>query len=301
MRLSRVVPFATIAKGHALAFLPSLQGPGPAGHARPAAPLDGALAELVDTGALPDSDLALRFFPVYDFQRQGVAALFCTPVCMAAGGEAIYGHKAFHDFSPQRWAQIDCAILSHTLNFAGRLAAGGIVAAVGASVSFAALCDPNGRVLYRDALRAAHAREHAALVIKIEGIPDVTGGRRIAEIVSTIRAYAPRVWVHLPGSHVPLGGHEALHAAGVVLSMPARLPMHGMQTEARWLARTAATQAALACMDHVDTAAELDTTRAAGIRFVAGHALRRPALAGAATLDDIRGTLYGPADASAVA
>jgi hypothetical protein len=129
-------------------------------------------------------------------------------------------------------------------------------------------------------------------VIKIEDIPDTAGGQRIGEIVSCVRPLAPRVWAHLPGSHVPLGGHELLHAAGLVLSMPARIPLHGMQMEARWLARTAQMQSALACMDHVDTAAELDVTRGAGIRFVAGHALQRPALAASASPSDMRDALY---------
>jgi hypothetical protein len=283
-----------------VAFLSSVQVSGSSTPAPlfAAAP-DSAQAELIQTGALPELDFALRFFPVYDFQRQSVAALFCTPVYVGVGGAAIYGHRAFRDFAPEQWAEIDCAILSHTLDFAGRLARGGIVAAVGASVSFATLSDPKGRVRYREALRAAHASAQAALVIKIEDIPDTTGGRRIAEIVSCVRPLAPRVWVHLPGSHVPLGGHEALHAAGVVLSMPARLPGHGMQTEARWLARVAMLQSALACMDHVDTAAELEAARGAGIRFVAGHALNRPALAASAPAEDIREALYGTADADA--
>jgi hypothetical protein len=77
--------------------------------------------------------------------------------------------------------------------------------------------------------------------------------------------------------------------------MPARLPLHGMRTEARWLMRTATLQSALACMDHVDSAAELDVVRAEGIRFVAGHALDRPAVTGDATLEEIRASLYGVA------
>jgi hypothetical protein len=276
-----------------VAFLPSLQASGaPAPVSAMLADLH-AVPELTRTGDLPGTDFVLRFFPVYDFQRRGVAALFCTPMYARAGAEAIYGHRAFHDFTPDEWTGIDCAILAHALAFADRLAKAGIVAAVGASVSFATLSDPRGRMAYREALRAAHARERTYLVLKIEDIPDTTGGQRIGEIVSCVRPLAPRVWVHLPGSHVPLGGHEVLHAAGLVLSMPARLPAHGMQTEARWLARVAAVQSALACMDHVDTAAELDTLRAAGIRFVAGYAVQRPALAASASLDDIRAALYG--------
>jgi hypothetical protein len=260
---------------------------------------DPAIAELADTGAMPGNDCVLRFFPIYDFQHQRVAALFCTPMFSRAGTQAIYGHKAFSGFTPEEWTAVDCAILQHTLAFTERLAGAGIAAVIGASVSFTTLSDPRGRVLYRDALRAAHAREQRMLVIKIEDIPDTTGGKRIGEIISCIKPLAPRVWAHLPGSHVPLGGHEMLHAQGLVLSMPARLPMHGMETEARWLARTAALQSALACMDHVDTTAEYDITRAAGIRFVAGHALKRRALKAGAPLDDIRETLYGAAETAA--
>lgn len=249
--------------------------------------------DLARRGVLPDSDLELRFFPVYDFQRQGVAALFCTPMDAGAGAEAIYGHKAFRDLSVADWAGIDCAILGHALGFVSRLARNDIVVAVGASVSFATLGDPNGRVAYREALRIAQAHEKNYLVIKIEDVPPEAGGQRVGEIVSWVRALAPRVWVHLPQSQMPLGGHEQLRAAGVVLSMPARLPAHGMQTEARWLARTAALQSALACMDHVDSMAELDIVRAAAIRFVAGHVLRRPALCAGASLQDIRASLYG--------
>lgn len=268
-----------------MAFLPSLNGAS-------VAPPPSLLAE---TGLLESHGLELRFFPVYDFQRQSAAALFCSPMYAPVGVEAIYGHKAFKDFTPAEWAFIDCAILDHALAFAGRLAEAGIVVAVGASVSFATLEDPAGRFLYRSALRAAHAREQAMLVLKIEDIPEWSGGRRIAEIVSCVRPLVPRVFVHMPNSRVPICGHELMQASGVVLSMPPRLPLHGMQTEARWLAQTATLQSAMACMDHVDSALELDAVREAGIRFAAGHALDRPALKGDAALHEVRKTLYGPA------
>lgn len=256
-------------------------------------PFPSPIEALAETGVLAERDFELRFFPIHDFQRQGVAALFCTPVFAPAGAEALYGHRAFPEIGAQEWSEIDGAMLAHTLSFARRLDAAGIVVGVGASVSFKTLCDPNGRVLYREALRALHAREQSTLVLKIEDIPATTGSQRIAEIVSCVRSLVPRVWVHLPGSPVPLSGHEQLHATGLVLSMPPRLPLHGMQTEARWLTRTAALQTALACMDHVDTAMELETVRAAGIRFVAGHALQDPALMGDAAPEDIRAAVYG--------
>jgi hypothetical protein len=258
-------------------------------------PPDSPLVELARYGLLPDSDFELRFFPVYDCQRQGVAALFCTPMDAGTGSDAIYGHRAFHDLSIAHWAGVDCAILGHTMMFANRLARNGVVVAVGASVSFATMCDPNGRTAYREALRIAHAREQGHLVIKIEDIPPATSGQRIAEIVACVRILASRVWVHLPSSHIPLSGHEQLRASGIVLSMPAQLPVHGIQTEARWLARVAALQSAHACMDHVDSAAELDMVRAAGIRFVAGNALHRPALQGDAPFDEIRAALQSAA------
>ncbi|MEJ0026538.1 MAG: hypothetical protein WDN01_10965 [Rhizomicrobium sp.] len=245
---------------------------------------------LAATGALPQHGLLLRFFPVFDFQRHAVAALFCTPTSDAA--EAIHGHPAFQDFSPAQWAQIDCAILNHALDFAATLARHGIVVAVGASVGFATLSDPRGRIAYREALRAAHAREQSYLVIKIEDIPARATAKRIGELVASLRLVAPRTWAHLPGSSILSGGHEPLHASGLVMSMPPKLPFHGMQTEARWLARQATLQAALACMDRVDSAAEFETVRAAGVRFAAGQAIGRPALAAHATPDDIRDLLY---------
>jgi hypothetical protein len=254
--------------------------------------VEPAFAELAQSGVLGAHDLALKFFPVFDFQRQSVAALFCTPLVEAA--QVIYGHKAFPHLTAAEWTPIDCAILEHTLAFAHVLARHDIVAAVGASVSFATLEDPRGRAAYREALRAAQAREMPYLVIKIEDIPDAAGGQRIGEIVASLMPVAPRVWVHLPGSHMPLSGHEMLRVQGLVLSMPARLPAHGMQTEARWLARQAQLQSAMACMDHIDTAAELEIARAAGVRFVAGAGVGRPALDGGATVDEIRAALYTP-------
>jgi len=258
-------------------------------------PIAAALAatlreELASTGALPDHGFLLRFFPVFDFQRQSVAALFCAPTYDAA--EAIHGHPAFQDFTPAEWAEIDCAILDHALGFASQLARHGIVAAVGASVDFATLSDPRGRVAYREALRATNAREQSYLVVKIEDVPEYATAKRIGELVASLRAVAPRVWVHLAGSRIPLGGQEPVHASGLVMSMPPKLPFHGMQSEARWLARQAALQTALACMDQIDTAGELETVRAAGVRFVAGQAIGRPALAATATVDDIRDVLY---------
>jgi len=83
-----------------------------------------------------------------------------------------------------------------------------------------------------------------------------------------------------------------LHASGLVLSMPARLPFHGMQTEARWLARLAQAQSALACIDHVDTPSELAVVRGSGVRFAAGPALGKPVLAATADPDEVRAVLY---------
>ena len=246
--------------------------------------------ELAETGALPEHGFLLRFFPVFDFQRHCVAALFCVPAYDAA--EAVHGHPAFRDFSAAEWAQIDCAILDHAMAFAGTLSRHGIVAAVGASVGYSTLADPRGRIAYREALRDAHAREQSYLVIKIEGIPEHATAQRIGELVASLRLVAPRVWAHLPGSRIPFSGQVPLHASGLVMSMPARLPFQGMQSEARWLARQAARQTALACMDTVDSMAELEIVRAAGIRFVEGQATGRPVLAATATADDIRDVLY---------
>jgi hypothetical protein len=262
--------------------------PGDARHA----PLTMIAEEVAATGEWPAADFALRFFPVYDLQRHRVTALFCLPIYGIAG-ESIHGHRAFNDLSMEAWIALDCAILRHALAFSGRLASAGIVVAVAASVGFRTLCDPVGRMTYRDTLRITRAGERSSLVIKVEDVPDTASGRRICEIVSSVRTLSPRVWVHLPGSHVSLDGREPLNAAGVVLSMPARLPMHGMTTEARWLARTANLQSAFACMDHVDSFAEYDIARACGIRFVAGQALKRPALAANSPLHEVRETLYG--------
>jgi len=273
-----------------VSILPFVRPPVP-GEPRHAS-LETVAETLTRTGEWPLADLKLRFFPVYDVQRQRAVALFCLPASGFAG-EALHGHKAFNDLSTEEWIALDGAILRHALAFSGRLAASGIVVAVGASVSYRTLSDPIGRMTYRDMLRITRAGERSTLLIKVEDIPDGIRGRRIGEIVSSVRALTPRVWVHLPGSHVPLAGHEPLNAAAIVLSMPARLPMHGMTTEARWLARTATLQSAIACMDRVDSFAEFDIARACGIRFIAGQALKRPALAANAPLHEVRDTLYG--------
>jgi hypothetical protein len=287
MSVSRVVFLQPFLESVSVALLPSVPHSTPS----PVPPPLVAFAGLPCADALAARDFALRFFPVFDFQRHTVAALFCTPMFEGDGAGAIYGHGAFR-FGPLEWAEIDCAILEHANAFAVQLLKQGIVAAVGASVSFSTLDDPRGRALYREALRGAHADTQPNLVIKIEDIPDAAGAQRVGMLVQSLKGLAPRVWVHLPGSHVPMGGHEMLSAMGLVLSMPAKLPFHGMQTEARWLARQAQTQSALACMDHVDKPNELDVVRGAGVRFAAGMALGRPVLAATAEPDEIRSVLY---------
>ena len=93
------------------------------------------------------------------------------------------------DFDPA----IDCAILDHALGLARGLARHGIVAAVGASVDFATLSDPRGRIAYREALRAAHAREQSYLVIKIEDVPEYATAKRIGELVASLRTGSRQV------------------------------------------------------------------------------------------------------------
>ncbi|HEY0107370.1 MAG TPA: hypothetical protein VGB91_14915 [Rhizomicrobium sp.] len=254
-------------------------------------PSFGALAE---AGTWEEEDFVLRFFPVVDMRRRAVASLFCTPMCDRVGADTIYGHCAFPAFTGRIWSAIDVAILHHALAFAGRLAAGGVAMAVGASVSFATLSDPTGRMIYRAALRLARAQEQIALAIKIEDIPPDTPAKRIGEIASTIAGLAPRVWLHLPDSRAAPGGQGPLHAAGLVLTMPPQLPHQGAQAEARWLARHAAQHGALACMDHVDTQAELESTLSAGVHFVAGAALRRASLSGVASAGEVLEALAAP-------
>jgi EAL domain-containing protein (putative c-di-GMP-specific phosphodiesterase class I) len=238
--------------------------------------LGPAAADLMRTGTSPDLNFTLRFFPVYDFLRQTVAALFCTPAYERDGADAIFGHNAFHDVAPSDWVELDCAILAHALFFAARLMASKVTVAVGASVSFGTLCDPIGRRVYRDALRAARAREQTYFLLSIEDIPDQVDMQQIADVVSQLRSLVTKVWVHLPNSRMHIDVRDGLHASGLVLSLPPRLPAYGALTEARWLVRAAKRQTALACMDHVDSATELEWAREAGIRFVAGHALQRP-------------------------
>ena len=267
---------------HAWAVMTFLSSVPAAGQAAPPAPAG-------DAASMEQGDIALRFFPVFDVQRGAVAALFCRPTVEGLGTEAVYGHEAFHDFDADEWTRIDCAILDEAVLFSQTLARAGIAAVVGATVSFATLGDPRGRIIYREALRAMLARGHGPPLIELADIPDATGAGRIGELVQSLKPLVPRLWVRLPGSHVPLVA--PLHARGFVLSMPAALPMHGMQIEARWLARAAQAQGAFACMDRIATAAELDAARQGGIRFVAGPALHRDALAASASLDEIHAVL----------
>jgi hypothetical protein len=269
-------------EGRFLAFLP-------AAASRHAAPPPFVLE--AESDASPFADFALRFFPVLDLEHDAVVALFCRPTVDGLGTEAIAGHEAFRAVSPLEWARIDYTILEQAVALSDRLAEGGIAAVVGASVSFATLSDPTGRLIYREALRSVVARGRTMPLIKIEDIPDRVGPGRIGEVVQILRPLVPRLWLHVPGSHVMLGAHGPLHVRGLVLSMPPALPLHGMEIEARWLARQAQAQNARACMDRIATAAELDAARAGGIRFAAGPALGREAVAGGAPLAEIRAAL----------
>jgi len=255
-----------------------------------------SFGDLAEAGSWDHKDFLLRFFPVFDARRGAAAELFCTPVCDRVGADAIYGHRAFPAFTARVWSAVDIAILHHAHVFAGRLAANGIAVGVGASVSFATLSDPIGRMAYRAALRTADAQDRGTLAIKIEDIPPGTPGKRIGEIASTIAGLA-RVWLHLPDSRIGLTA--PLHATGLVLTMPPRLPHQGMQAEACWLARSAAQHGTLACMDHVDTQQEFDSTRSAGVRFVAGAVLHRPSLPGSATVATVRDAIAVPAATAA--
>ncbi len=199
-----------------------------------AADIRGAL---IETGALPQRGFVLRFFPVFDFQRHGVAALFCAPTYDAT--EAVHGHPAFHDFSVAEWAEIDCAILNHALGFAATLARHGIVAAVGASVGFATLSDPRGRIAYRDALRAAHAREQSYLVVKIEDVPEDTTATRIGELVASLRLGGAQGLGAPAEQPHPVGraGAPARLRPGDVDAGEAAVPRHADRGALRWRGR----------------------------------------------------------------
>jgi hypothetical protein len=230
-----------------------------------------ALVQLASQGRLPEQNVELSFVPVYDLRNHRVSAFFCSPVAGTLAASRIYGYRAFQGMSRHEWPLVDRAILAYAIKFARKLTAGGIVAAVGTSVNFETLAWSQGRKIYCQALRAIGAGDFPFLILKIENVPAGTLPGRIAEIVSSVRPLAKRVFVHLPNCDIPIHQCGHLGASGFVLSLPSRPMATTASGISNWLVRTCEIQSALSCIDHIDNEATLARVRQAGVRFGAGQ------------------------------
>ena len=218
--------------------------------------------------------------PARDLRNNRVSAFFCSPVAGPPGATRVQGYQSFQGMSRHDWPLIDRAILSYAMKFARKLAARGIVAAVGTSVNFETLAWSQGRKIYCQALRAIGAGEIPFLILKIEDVPSGTLPGRLAEIISSVRPLAKRVFVHLPDCDIPIHQCGHLGASGFVLSLPPRPVSATTSGVSSWLARTCEIQNALSCVDHIDSDAALARVRQAGVRFGAGRVFGHPEFRG---------------------
>ncbi len=246
-----------------------------------------ALAQLASAGVYPEQNVELAFFPVHDLSRRAVSALFCAPTFAGA----IFGHQAFQSLNQAELPYIDRAILLHSMAFASRLAAAGIVMAVGAPVSFETLAWSKSRQIYQWALRSANVAEQPQLILKIEDVPPGTPAERIAQAVSSLRPFARHIFVHLPNDHIELGMNGRMGASGLVLSLQRRAALPEVLADSKYLSRMAVAQGAMSCIDHVESDEALNVVRTTGIRFAVGNVFGAETVRGSAPLDEVKGTL----------
>lgn len=239
----------------------------------PAAPFKGdPLDELERRGVNTRAGFRLGFAPVHDLRKGTLPTFFCMPVRLA-DREIAYQRDGFAGIGPREFPRFDRAMLGHTLAFSRRLNGAGIVAAVGASVSFETLASSRGRSLYLEALRKAQCANNPYLIVKIDMIAPGTPYVRLLELVSVVRPLAKRVFVHLPESDLAVIEQANLGAAGYVLSSRPGMTYVEIAAQCLRFAKSCNALGALSCVDRIPDDTTADLVRTAGVRFGEGRFL----------------------------
>jgi hypothetical protein len=229
------------------------------------------LARLAASGIPGYEGLRLGFQPVYDLRRGAASTYLCTPFRPAEEMPA-----SLSAVDPRDRPSLDEAMLDHSLKLTRDIAAAHRTAAAATPVSFETLASPRGRRLYQLALKSADAAANPLIVVKIEDVPQGTPAARLAEIVATIRPYARRIFVQLPGADMRLNEAGQLGATGVFAALPQDCGSSAALALARMLVRAAEMQHACCYMENVRNAALLGVVRSAGVRLASGAAFGRP-------------------------
>ena len=235
------------------------------------------LARLAASGVPGYEGLRLGFLPVYDLRRGTASTYLCTPYRADVEGPA-----SLEAVDPKDRPSLDEAMLEHSLKLTSDIAAAHLTAAAATPVSFETLASPRGRRLYQLALKSADAVANPFLVIKIEGVPAGTPAARLAEIVATIRPFAKRIFVQLPGADMRLNEAGQLGAIGVFAALPQECGPSSALALARMLVRSAEMQRACCYMENVRSPAALAIVRDAGVRLASGAAFGRAGHCGTA-------------------
>lgn len=239
---------------------------------------------------VPREPIEMRFVPVHDLRRNCVSTFFCTPAVSIGGTHLLYGYKAFQHQSPREFPIIDEALLRFSMLFSQRLKDEGVVAAVGTSVHFETLAWPKGREAYISALKEAGAARDPYLLLKIEEAPGGVPASRLADLVSAVRPFVRRVFVHVPDMDSGFDGTQ-VGATGFVASMPSRPTRPIIAAVAKSLMRICEHQMALACIDSIRSEEALSLVRAIGVRFAAGSVFGDVPLKWNDSVDTVRSQL----------
>jgi len=223
-------------------------------------------------GRILAEKIELLFQPVHDLLRGRATTFFLTPAFCLEGSPVITGYAAFQQLARDDFPLVDRAMLAHGLKFARRLAQAGVHVTVGVPVAFETLISNEGRMFYRDSLRAAGVENRPSLVIRIDNLPVGVTASRIAELASLVRPLATQVFVHLPMADSKLSNCGLLGATGYVLKV-SEGARPSLEDAAKWLARFCENQLALSCADQIGSDAELLAARRHSIRFGTGAAL----------------------------
>ncbi len=228
-------------------------------------------ARLAASGVPGYAGLHLGFSPIYDLRRCTATTFLCAPYRdpLDARRDTAAPLQAI---DPRDRPSLDEAMLEQSLLLTRLIAGANLAAAAATPVSFETLASPRGRRLYQFALRSAAALANPYLLVKIEDVPPGTPAARLAEIVATIRPFAPRVFVQVPDAGMRLLEDGQLGATGVFAKLPAAAGPVAIARLATALVRAAAAQRACSYMEDVPGMSALSLVRAAGVRFASGRA-----------------------------
>ncbi|MBP6013644.1 MAG: hypothetical protein KBA31_15565 [Alphaproteobacteria bacterium] len=221
---------------------------------------------------LSDLGLIVRAVPVFDLRKVTASTFFCIPARVTSSGNA-FGYHLLSGALESTLAAVDLELVDGAIGYAARFDQAKIIAAIGTTVSYATLADPQTRAAYLAKLKTASFPNNP-LVLKVESIPAGTPADRLSTIMGYVKAGGWRAFMSVSdfrGRTWTPGSVSAVSGIGTMLEPTDEAVT--VRQKAQSLLALCAAQGAVSFMDGLVLKEAVEAAVAEGIRFGTGPGL----------------------------